>query len=104
MRAHAGIQPPFCLESRYDSIWSFQKLMGNIKKYENQIYKWRSSPDNGQAAAINEGMIMGSAPYVCWLNSDDMFLHDGLKALLKALETASPSDFESLTFPSALII
>jgi hypothetical protein len=53
-----------------------------IKKWENKIEGWRSRKDEGQSAAINEGMKMGNAPYCCWLNSDDYFLEDGLSILL----------------------
>lgn len=58
-----------------------------IRKWEHKLAGWRSSPDNGQSAAINEGLSQGRAPFVCWLNSDDLFLPDGLKYLLKAIET-----------------
>jgi glycosyltransferase involved in cell wall biosynthesis len=59
-----------------------------IKKWESRLSGWRSGPDSGQAAAINEGIANGTAPYVCWLNSDDWFLPDGLKNLVRALENA----------------
>src|SRR5690606_17794486 len=50
-----------------------------IKKYESQLTYWRSSPDNGQAAAINEGVKkLPPSDYVCWLNADDVFLESGL--------------------------
>lgn len=59
-----------------------------IKKWEPFLAGWRSRPDEGQSAAINEGIALGSAPYVAWLNSDDYYLPGGLKALLAALEEA----------------
>lgn len=40
-----------------------------IRKWELRLAGWRSHADDGQAAAINEGIAQGSAPYVCWLNS-----------------------------------
>lgn len=58
-----------------------------IRKWEKRLSGWRSHPDNGQAAAINEGVSAGSAPYVCWLNSDDFFLPDGLATMIGALES-----------------
>ncbi len=57
-----------------------------IKKWESLLAGWRSHRDNGQSAAINEGLAKGTAPYVCWLNSDDWLLEDSLKQLIKALE------------------
>jgi GT2 family glycosyltransferase len=58
-----------------------------IRKWEYRLAGWRSHADGGQAAAINEGIALGRAPYVCWLNSDDWFLPDGLAKLFSALET-----------------
>jgi glycosyltransferase involved in cell wall biosynthesis len=60
-----------------------------IRHWEHRLAGWRSAADAGQAAAINEGIAMGSAPYVCWLNSDDWFLPGGLDLLVKSI-TASP--------------
>lgn len=58
-----------------------------IRKWEHRLAGWRSSADNGQAAAINEGIAKGVAPYVCWLNSDDWYMPGGLSKLVKELET-----------------
>ena len=58
-----------------------------IARYEKRLAGWRSAPDAGQAAAINEGIARGSAPYVCWLNSDDAWLPGGPAKLMAALET-----------------
>ena len=57
-----------------------------IRKWESQLAGWRSHPDDGQASAINEGISQGSAPFVCWLNSDDWFLPGGLSTLLGELQ------------------
>ncbi len=57
-----------------------------IKKWESRLAGWRSCRDAGQAAAINEGIALGVAPYVCWLNSDDRFLPGGLLKLYQELE------------------
>lgn len=56
-----------------------------IRKWAPRLASWRSGKDGGQAAAINEGVALGRAPYVCWLNSDDWFLPGGLGALLERL-------------------
>jgi len=60
-----------------------------IRKWEHRLSGWRSHADDGQAAAINEGITLGRAPYVCWLNSDDWFLPGGLAKLLGELEKYS---------------
>lgn len=57
-----------------------------IHNWEGRLAGWRSHPDNGQAAAINEGMALGKAPYVCWLNSDDWYLPEALESLLEVLQ------------------
>lgn len=61
-----------------------------IRKWEGRLAGWRSRTDDGQAAAINEGISQGQAPYVCWLNSDDWLLRGALAKLILALE-ASPN-------------
>lgn len=57
-----------------------------IRKWEGRLSGWRSHPDAGQAAAINEGIALGKAPFVCWLNSDDWIEPEGLNRLLEALK------------------
>jgi len=56
-----------------------------IRKWEHRLAGWRSHADDGQAAAINEGLAQGRAPNVCWLNSDDWYLPGGLKKLIVEL-------------------
>jgi len=57
-----------------------------IKRFESRLLWWRSCQDAGQAAAINEGASKGRAPYVCWLNSDDLYLAGGLPRMIQALQ------------------
>ncbi len=57
-----------------------------LQRWAPSLSGWRSHADAGQAAAINEGIAGGSAPYVCWLNSDDWLLPEALHHLLAALE------------------
>lgn len=57
-----------------------------IQLWADRLSGWRSHPDNGQAASINEGIAQGQASYVCWLNSDDWFLPGALKRMIKTLE------------------
>jgi hypothetical protein len=57
-----------------------------LERWGDRLAFWRSHRDGGQAAAINEGMTHATAPYVCWLNSDDLFEPGGLQTLQQALE------------------
>jgi len=55
--------------------------------YRNRFTFFRSKPDRGQAAAINEGISqLKDTTYVGWLNSDDLLLPDGLSAMASLLE------------------
>jgi glycosyltransferase involved in cell wall biosynthesis len=56
-----------------------------ILKWEHLLAGWRSHPDGGQSKSINEGIALGKAPFVSWLNSDDWLLPGGLKTLAEAL-------------------
>jgi glycosyltransferase involved in cell wall biosynthesis len=60
-----------------------------IRAWESRLAGWRSQKDDGQAAAINEGIARGTAPYVCWLNSDDLLVPGGLDKLVDAMERHS---------------
>jgi glycosyltransferase involved in cell wall biosynthesis len=64
-----------------------------IRRYESRLAGWRSHPDQGQGAAINEGIARGTAPYVAWLNSDDWYLPGALKSLLKTLDADAATPF-----------
>ena len=45
-----------------------------LKKYNSQINYWISEKDEGQADAINKGLIAATGDYVAYLNSDDTYL------------------------------
>lgn len=64
-----------------------------IKKWEPRLAGWRSHLDSGQSAAINEAIALGTAPYVCWLNSDDLFYPDGLQKLLQSIQEKKKAPF-----------
>ena len=57
-----------------------------IRRFEDRLAGWRSHADRGQSAAVNEGIARGSAPYVCWLNSDDWLLPGALARLAGELD------------------
>jgi glycosyltransferase involved in cell wall biosynthesis len=44
-----------------------------IRQREAELRFWRSAPDRGQAAAINEGLARCSGAILGWLNSDDLY-------------------------------
>ena len=54
-----------------------------ISRWKDHLAGYRSHRDEGQAAAINEGIRNGRAKYVCWLNSDDWFLPGALSRLVE---------------------
>jgi GT2 family glycosyltransferase len=66
---------------------------------------WRSAPDAGQAAAVNEGVAKLTAAHadidaIGWLNADDFFLSGGLARLQHAL--ASHPDWMAVSGRGAL--
>jgi glycosyltransferase involved in cell wall biosynthesis len=44
---------------------------GIIRKHANRLYRFRSEPDGGQAAALAEGFRNSTGEVLGWLNSDD---------------------------------
>jgi glycosyltransferase involved in cell wall biosynthesis len=61
-----------------------------LERWSARLDGWWSARDDGQSWAINRGIQFGSAPYVAWLNADDMYLRNGLKHLVDALN-ANPN-------------
>jgi glycosyltransferase involved in cell wall biosynthesis len=60
-----------------------------LERWNTRLAGWWSARDDGQSWAINRGIRLGSAPYVAWLNADDMYLRGGLKYLVDALNANS---------------
>jgi glycosyltransferase involved in cell wall biosynthesis len=44
-----------------------------VARYRGRFGSFRSSPDQGQAAAIREGLAKGDGDVVAWINSDDYY-------------------------------
>jgi glycosyltransferase involved in cell wall biosynthesis len=56
-----------------------------LRKYEAQLNFWRSVPDEGQSAAINEGFRRANGDILCWLNSDDLHSATTLKTVAQLM-------------------
>jgi glycosyltransferase involved in cell wall biosynthesis len=56
-----------------------------IKKYENSIEYWVSEKDLGQTNAINKGLKIATGEWVCWQNSDDIFINSCFFELAKII-------------------
>lgn len=52
-----------------------------IRKYEKCLTHWVSKPDGGQAAAIAEGFRKTTGELLAYLNSDDLYLPEGLASV-----------------------
>jgi glycosyltransferase involved in cell wall biosynthesis len=57
-----------------------------VRSWESRLAGWQSGPDGGQSDAINRGIALGTAPYVTWLNSDDLLLEGALTRLVDTLD------------------
>jgi len=49
-------------------------------------FRWISEPDNGQANAINKGIVLSRGDCFCWVNSDDILLENALQKATLALQ------------------
>lgn len=63
---------------------------GIIERYANNLTFWRSSPDLGQAAAIQEGFNRSSGDVLSWLNSDDTLAPGALYHVAEAWALHGP--------------
>jgi glycosyltransferase involved in cell wall biosynthesis len=55
-------------------------------------FAWRSRPDRGQAAAINEGFASTRGEIVAWLNSDDYYLPGAFNSAVAFLDAHPDAD------------
>ena len=57
-----------------------------IRKYKDLFAYWVSEKDNGQAEAINKGLVRAKGEIVAWLNSDDYYLPKTISEVVKEFE------------------
>jgi GT2 family glycosyltransferase len=70
---------------------STDRSLAIVQSRQRELTYFRSHPDEGQTAAINEGVaeacrLAPDVRFVGWLNADDVVLPDGFAALARALE------------------
>jgi glycosyltransferase involved in cell wall biosynthesis len=72
-----------------------------IRNYEKSLAWWRTYPDGGYAAALNEGFSKATGDVLSFINSDDVLLPGSLHAAGSAF-SKSPST--RLVFGKCLMI
>jgi glycosyltransferase involved in cell wall biosynthesis len=65
---------------------------GTIEIVKRHEVQWISEPDRGQSDAINKGFLRASGDLVGWLNADDYYLPEGLRAIALAAQQHPEAD------------
>ena len=66
-----------------------------IRRFEDNIEKWVSEPDNGIADAMNKGLALATGDFVIFLHSDDYFVDENVLSIASACLS---SNFEIFLF------
>ena len=61
-----------------------------IRRYADRLDYWRSHPDGGPAAALNEALDRATGEWFYYLNSDDFLLPGALAAFAAVIRSAPP--------------
>jgi glycosyltransferase involved in cell wall biosynthesis len=67
---------------------SSDETVGIIRRYEKWITHWESTPDNGQADAINKGLKLATGSWFQFINSDDVLAPMALRRIGPATRNA----------------
>ena len=57
-----------------------------IRRHAHRLAFWQSTPDGGQAAAINAGWTRAQGDVLAYLNSDDYYLPGALAAVVRVFD------------------
>lgn len=69
-----------------------------VSSFGSLVTHFTSEPDRGQSHAINKGLKMATGDILCWLNSDDVYLHGALNAVAHAF--CSNPEWDWISGPS----
>jgi glycosyltransferase involved in cell wall biosynthesis len=72
-----------------------------IRRYEPWLAYWESTPDRGQAHAINKGWEKAGPGLWAWLNSDDLYLPG---TIMKSVQALADNPGTSIVYSGAAFI
>jgi glycosyltransferase involved in cell wall biosynthesis len=70
-----------------------------IRENEARLHFWRSAPDAGHYAAINEGFSRSTGEIMAWLNSDDQYLPGALSIVADVFSAFPEVEWLTTLFP-----
>lgn len=70
-----------------------------IREYTSRLHHWRSAPDAGHYAAINEGFSQSTGEVMAWLNSDDQYLPGALSIVAEIFASFPEIEWLTTLFP-----
>ncbi len=63
-----------------------------LRRYAARLAYWESTPDHGQAHAINKGLQRATGDILGWLNSDDVLLPDTVERAVQIFQARPDVD------------